>query len=66
MAAGHKKPELPDDPAILGQTAAYLRDFNRIAARTSTAEELYGQMLELYPRRANPGALWGDAKAAKS
>lgn len=66
VVAGHKKPDLPDDPAILAETAAYLRDFNRLAATARTAEELYGAMLERYPRRANPGSLWGGAKAAMS
>jgi glyoxylase-like metal-dependent hydrolase (beta-lactamase superfamily II) len=66
VIAGHKKPDRPDDPAILSETAAYLRDFNRIAAASSTPEELYGGMLDLYPRRADPGALWGGAKQAKS
>jgi glyoxylase-like metal-dependent hydrolase (beta-lactamase superfamily II) len=66
VVAGHKKPELPDDPATIAATAAYLRDFNRIEAETSTALDLYDQMLDLYPRRANPGSLWGGAKVAKS
>jgi glyoxylase-like metal-dependent hydrolase (beta-lactamase superfamily II) len=65
VVAGHKKPDLTDDPATLAATAAYLRDFNRVEAETSTAEELYDRMLELYPRRANPGSLWGGAKTAK-
>ncbi len=65
VVAGHKKPDLADDPAILGQTAAYLRDFNRIEAESDTAVELYTGMLALYPRRANPGSLWGGAKTAK-
>jgi glyoxylase-like metal-dependent hydrolase (beta-lactamase superfamily II) len=65
VIAGHKKPDGPDDPTILSETAAYLRDFNRIESATSTAEELYAGMLELYPRRANPGSLWGGAKHAK-
>jgi glyoxylase-like metal-dependent hydrolase (beta-lactamase superfamily II) len=66
VVAGHKKPELVDDPATIAQTARYLRDFNRLEVETSTAEELYGRMLELYPRRANPGSLWGGAKSAKA
>ncbi len=63
---GDQKPDRPDDPAILSETAAYLRDFNRLAASSSTPEELYGAMLELHPRRANPGSLWGGAKHAKA
>jgi glyoxylase-like metal-dependent hydrolase (beta-lactamase superfamily II) len=66
VVAGHKKPGASDDPAILAQTAAYLRDFNDAAASTSSAEELYDRMLDRYPRRANPGALWGGAKIAKA
>jgi len=30
-----------------------------------TARELYDQMLELYPKRVNPGALWMSARAVK-
>jgi glyoxylase-like metal-dependent hydrolase (beta-lactamase superfamily II) len=65
VIAGHKKPEASDDPIILDETAAYLRDFNDATASTSTALELYGLMLERYPRRANPGSLWGGAKVSK-
>lgn len=64
VVAGHKKPELPDDPRILTDTATYLRDFNEIAATASTTEELYDRMLAYYPRSANPGSLWAGATAA--
>jgi glyoxylase-like metal-dependent hydrolase (beta-lactamase superfamily II) len=66
VVAGHKRPELDDDPAILEQTAQYLRDFNRVEAETTTPTELYEEMLALHPDRANPGSLWGGAKAAKA
>jgi glyoxylase-like metal-dependent hydrolase (beta-lactamase superfamily II) len=66
VVAGHKRPELDDDPAILEQTARYLRDFNRVEAETTTPTELYEEMLALHPDRANPGSLWGGAKAAKA
>jgi glyoxylase-like metal-dependent hydrolase (beta-lactamase superfamily II) len=66
VIAGHKKPDRPDNPAILSETAAYLRNFNRLVLTSSTPEELYGAMLKLYPRRANPGSLWGGAKHAMS
>jgi glyoxylase-like metal-dependent hydrolase (beta-lactamase superfamily II) len=65
VIAGHKKPDAADDPAILEQTATYLRDFNKADAVSATAEELYDRMLALYPRRANPGSLWGGSKTAK-
>ncbi len=65
VVSGHKQPELPDAPETIALTAKYLRDFNRIEAETTTALELYDRMLELYPRWANPGSLWGGAKIAK-
>ena len=36
-----------------------------LAGMTTTARELYDEMLQLYPNRANPGSLWGSARAAK-
>ena len=65
VIAGHKIPENNDDPRIIAETRQYLRDFNRLDETTTTARELYDAMLELYPDRANPGSLWGGAKAAK-
>jgi glyoxylase-like metal-dependent hydrolase (beta-lactamase superfamily II) len=65
VIAGHKKPENDDSPRIIEETRKYIRDFDRLAATTTTARELYDKMLELYPNRANPGALWGSARAAK-
>ncbi|MFC4244946.1 MBL fold metallo-hydrolase [Gryllotalpicola reticulitermitis] len=65
VVAGHKKPELPDSPDAIAATADYLRDFNRVEAETGTAIDLYDRMLDLHPRRANPGSLWGGAKTAK-
>jgi hypothetical protein len=38
----------------------------RCAAASSKPEELHAGMLELYPRRANRGSLWGGAKQAMS
>ena len=65
VIAGHKKPENDDSPGIIEETRKYIRDFDRLAGTTTTARELYDRMLELYPDRANPGALWGSARAAK-
>ena len=33
--------------------------------RGTTGRELYDKMLEFYPDRANPGSLWGSARAVK-
>jgi glyoxylase-like metal-dependent hydrolase (beta-lactamase superfamily II) len=66
VIAGHKKAERDDNPRIVEETRQYIRDFGRLAEATITARELYDKMLELYPNRANPGSLWGSARAAKS
>ena len=67
VVASHKRPENDDDPRIIEETRAYIRDFDRLAETTTTAQELYDKMLELYPNRVNPGwALWSSARAVKS
>jgi len=65
VIAGHKKSEKKDSPRIIEETRQYIRDFDRLAWMTTTARELYDEMLQLYPNRANPGSLWGSARAAK-
>jgi hypothetical protein len=65
VIAGHKRAENDDDPRIIEETRQYIRDFERVAGATKTARELYDQMLELYPKRVNPGALWSSARAVK-
>ncbi|PKV99997.1 glyoxylase-like metal-dependent hydrolase (beta-lactamase superfamily II) [Amycolatopsis echigonensis] len=65
VVAGHKNPARGDHPEIIGQTKQYLRDFEEMAASTSTTLELYRLLLEKYPDRVNPGAAWGSARSAK-
>lgn len=65
VVAGHKDPSAGDGPGIIAETRGYIRDFEAGIAATSTALELYRYMSERYPRRINPGALWGSARAAK-
>jgi len=67
VVASHKRPENDDNPRIIEQTRQYIRDFDRLAEMTTTAQELYDKMLELYPGRVNPGwALWSSVRAVKS
>ncbi len=67
VVASHKRPENEDNPRIIGETREYIRDFDRLAQTTNTAQELYERMLKLYPNRVNPGwALWSSARAVKS
>jgi glyoxylase-like metal-dependent hydrolase (beta-lactamase superfamily II) len=66
VIASHKRPGNEDNPRIIEETRQYIRDFDRIAQITRTAQELYDKMLELYPNRVNPGwALWSSARAVK-
>src|ERR1700757_4116575 len=66
VIASHKRPENDDNPTIIEQTRQYIRDFDRLAEKTRTAQELYTNMLELYPNRVYPGwVLWSSAREAK-
>src|SRR5580698_10037683 len=66
VVASHKRPDSDDNPRIIEETRQYIRDFDRLAETTRTAQELYDKMLELYPNRVNPGwALWSSARAVK-
>ena len=66
VIAGHKRVENDDSPKILGETRRYIRDFERLAMQTTTALELYDQMLKLYPNWGNRGALWSSVSAIKT
>jgi glyoxylase-like metal-dependent hydrolase (beta-lactamase superfamily II) len=65
VVAGHKRPGREDAPTILDETRNYIEDFERTAASTRTALELYNEMLALHPDRINPGILWSSARAIK-
>jgi len=66
VIAGHKRVGNDDSPKILGETRRYIRDFERLAMQTTTARELYDQMLTLYPDFGNRGALWSSVSAIKA
>jgi glyoxylase-like metal-dependent hydrolase (beta-lactamase superfamily II) len=65
VIAGHKDPARDDDPSNIEESIQYLTDFNDAELGSTTAIELYETMLKLYPRRLNPGSLWGAAKLVK-
>ena len=66
VIASHKRPSNDDNPQIIEETRQYIRDFNRSSESTTTVQELYDKMLELYPNRVNPEwALWSSARAVK-
>jgi glyoxylase-like metal-dependent hydrolase (beta-lactamase superfamily II) len=65
VVAGHKNMKTDDDgPRVIGQTRQYT-DFQELAGKTTTAKELYDQMLGRYPEWLNRGALWSSATAMK-
>ena len=66
VVAGHKRYGKDDNPRIIDETRQYITDFDRLDKETTTAEELYWQMLEIHPHRVNPGALWLSAQSAKA
>src|SRR6202158_4016245 len=66
VIAGHKGAGNDDSPKIIGETRRYIRDFERLALQTTTALELYDQMLKLYPDWGNRGALWTSVRAIKT
>jgi glyoxylase-like metal-dependent hydrolase (beta-lactamase superfamily II) len=65
VIAGHKRETRGDEPNIINETREYILTFDRLIGKTSTAAELYSEMLLLYPYRINRGALWGSARAIK-
>jgi glyoxylase-like metal-dependent hydrolase (beta-lactamase superfamily II) len=65
VVAGHQRAGRHDGPEIIEETRQYIRDFDRIAETTSTARDLYDQVLALYPDRINPDAVWISAHALK-
>jgi glyoxylase-like metal-dependent hydrolase (beta-lactamase superfamily II) len=61
VVAGHKNKDLPDDPAVLGETRQYLQDVIRLLAGKPAAREFFDQMIALYPDRLNPSPVWYGA-----
>ena len=66
VVAGHKNRKNDDDgPRVIGQTRQYILDFQELATKTTTAKELYDQMLSRYPEWLNRGALWTSISALR-
>jgi hypothetical protein len=55
VISAHKRPDNDDNPRIIEETRQYIRDFDRIAEMSTTAQELYNKMLEIYPKQVSPG-----------
>lgn len=57
VVAGHKRPGAADTPNTVVETKQYIQNFDKIAAETQSAQDLYNRMLALYPDRVNPGLM---------
>jgi glyoxylase-like metal-dependent hydrolase (beta-lactamase superfamily II) len=63
IVTGHKNKALDDDATrTLLETRRYLADVEELLRKHSTALDFFRAMLERYPDRINPGAMWGGAK----
>ena len=51
VIAGRQRAGRHDGPELIEETRQYIRDFDQIAHTTTTARDLYDQVLALYPRR---------------
>jgi glyoxylase-like metal-dependent hydrolase (beta-lactamase superfamily II) len=58
VVASHKNPALDDDPKAIDETRGYLEDAERLSQTSHSALDFYNAMLERYPARLNPTALW--------
>jgi len=64
VVAGHmNKKNDNDGPRVIRETRQYILDFQELAARATTARELYDHMLSRYPAWLNRGALWSSVNA---
>jgi glyoxylase-like metal-dependent hydrolase (beta-lactamase superfamily II) len=66
VVAGHNNIKNDNDGRrVLRQTRQYIVDFQELAGKTTTAREVYDQMLARYPEWLNRGALWSSVTAIK-
>lgn len=64
IVAGHKNKALDDDAErTMRETRDYLRSAATLLTEQATALDFFNAMLERFPARLNPGALWGGATA---
>jgi L-ascorbate metabolism protein UlaG (beta-lactamase superfamily) len=61
VIAGHKDPDLPDDPATIDETRQYLRDAEQLLAKSPTPQEFFDEIIARYPDRLNVGPVWYGA-----
>jgi glyoxylase-like metal-dependent hydrolase (beta-lactamase superfamily II) len=64
IVAGHKNKDLDDDAArLMSESRDYLNSADELLSQHTTELGFFNGMLERYPDRLNPGALWMGATA---
>jgi glyoxylase-like metal-dependent hydrolase (beta-lactamase superfamily II) len=67
IVTGHKNKDLDDDAErAITQTREYLDAADELLEKNATALEFFNAMLDRFPARLNPGAIWGGAVALYS
>ncbi|WP_030992859.1 MBL fold metallo-hydrolase [Streptomyces sp. NRRL WC-3744] len=67
IVTGHKNKELDDDATrCISETRQYLDAVDELLPEHDSALAFFNAMLERFPERLNPGALWGGAVALYS
>jgi glyoxylase-like metal-dependent hydrolase (beta-lactamase superfamily II) len=63
VVCGHMDASRGDDPGTIGETRDYLLEAQKRLAQRPTDLQFFDDMMEAYPTRLNPGALWSSAVA---
>ncbi|MFG2306661.1 MBL fold metallo-hydrolase [Actinacidiphila glaucinigra] len=67
IVTGHKNKALDDDATrAINETRQYLNAADELLPQHDSALSFFNAMLELFPERLNPGALWNGAAALYS
>jgi len=67
IVTGHKNKDLDDDAErAIAQTREYLDAADELLERNATPLDFFNAMLDRFPTRLNPGAIWGGAVALYS
>lgn len=67
IVTGHKNKDLDDDAErAIAQTREYLDAADELLEKNATALDFFNAMLDRFPTRLNPGAIWGGAVALYS
>jgi glyoxylase-like metal-dependent hydrolase (beta-lactamase superfamily II) len=66
VVGGHMDPEKGHGPEAISKTREYLNAIERVEGETTSVDEFYQNMLELFPRRINPGSLLGGVNTLKN